>query len=132
MTGLEAVVLVMIISLPGGRVTIFEPGHDVRERRNPSGGMLIRFQVRVLNYAAFRLRYVMPRTSRNTRWPTFASLSRTCSQTQQRATTPGHCIYKCASAKRLFAPQWAHCPSAAVTSIANILLNSPAAALPSR
>ena len=29
-------------------------------------------------------------------------------------------MYKCASAKRFVAPQCAHCPSAVVTSIANI------------
>src|SRR5258708_1467823 len=49
-----------------------------------------------------------------------------------RATTPGPCMYRCASAKRLVEPQCAHFPSAAVTSITNILLNSPSAALPAR
>jgi hypothetical protein len=46
MSGLETVVLAMKISFPRERVTIFEqsahsPGHGVRERRNPSGIMLI-------------------------------------------------------------------------------------------
>ena len=79
-----------------------------------------------------RHKYVMPRTSRNTRWRVFAQRRTTCSQTGHRATTPGPSMYTRASAKRLLAPQFAHCPSAFVISIVNILLNSPAAAFPSR
>src|SRR5262245_23064 len=83
------------------------------------------------SYGMLRLKYIMPLASRKTRWRTFTRRRSTCSQEQHRATTPGPRMYTCASAKRLIAPQCAHFPSAAVTSMANILLNSPAAALPS-
>ena len=79
-----------------------------------------------------KLRCVMPRMSSKRRWRTLASRRSTCSQTGHHATIPGPCTYRCASAKRLVAPQYEHCPAAAVISSANMLPSSPPAALPSR
>ena len=81
------------------------------------------------NLDVSRAKYIRPRASRNTRWRTLTTRRSTCSHIAHRATRPGLCLHTRASAKRLIAPQCAHCPSALVTSMAKMLLNSPAAAI---
>ena len=48
------------------------------------------------------VKHVMPRRSRNARWRAFTKRRSMCSQTAHRATTPGACMYRCASGKALY------------------------------
>ena len=54
-----------------------------------------------------KLKCARSRTSSGTRCRRVTRQSSTCSQAAHRATTPGHCTYKYASAKVLVAPQCA-------------------------